>query len=150
MSTDAILHLAVQYASRGDCPTRAQVRRWAKAAADAAANGQTVEILVRFVGRREARRLNRDFRGRDYATNVLTFGYDDSPSLSADLVICVPVIRDEARTQRKPVRSHFAHMIVHGVMHACGFDHEVPSQALVMERLEAKILARFRIPDPYL
>ena len=114
-------------------------------------------MTLRFVDAREGRRLNRDHRGRDYATNVLTFNLHDEfaggkaralPVIS-DIVVCVPVIAREAREQRKTFTAHCAHLIVHGVLHAHGYDHETPEQAAVMEAIEVAVLARFRIADPY-
>jgi probable rRNA maturation factor len=101
------------------------------------------------VGRQEGQSLNREFRGKDYPTNVLTFPYCGLPAISADLVLCEPVIAAEARRDQKPLDHHLAHLVVHGVLHAAGFDHEKHEDALQMEALEAAILKRFRIPDPY-
>lgn len=143
------LALFVQYQSRHAAPDRAQCRRWVKAALALCAS-QDTQLTLRFVDRHEARALNRDFRARDYATNVLTFDYGSANMVHADIVICVPVIEQEARAQKKAVRAHFAHMVVHGVLHAHGFDHEIARQAEQMESLEGRILARFGIPDPYL
>jgi len=139
----------VQYQSKHAAPDRAQCRRWVKAAL-AECSGKDTHVTLRFVDRREARALNRAFRGRDYATNVLTFDYGSANMVHADIVICVPVIEQEAGAQKKDVRAHFAHMVVHGVLHAHGFDHEIAPQAEQMESLEGRILARFGIPDPYL
>lgn len=139
------LHLAVQYACDDEAlPGRAQVRRWAQAALETGA-----DVTVRFVDTREGRALNRDFRGKDYATNVLTFVYEHHP-VSGDLVICLPVVKREAKAQKKPLRAHLAHMIVHGMLHLQGYDHETgPADAARMEQRERDILARFRIADPY-
>jgi probable rRNA maturation factor len=139
------LSLAVQYACTDDrLPDRAQVRRWVKAAQEAAAR-----LTVRFVAAREGRSLNRDFRGKDYATNVLTFIYETRPA-SGDLVICLPVVVREAKEQRKPLKAHLAHMIVHGMLHLQGYDHETGRRdAERMEAREREILARFGIADPY-
>ena len=152
--------LALQYAlDAADLPTRAQVRRWVLATrAVQAAQGQPLPdavLTLRFVDAREGRRLNRDHRGRDYATNVLTFNLHEGAPASlampivADLVICWPVVRREAREQHKTVLHHAAHMIVHGVLHAHGHDHDRDRDAQVMEALEQRVLARFRIADPY-
>jgi probable rRNA maturation factor len=133
----------------GDCPTdRAQLRRWARAAlsGDAA-------LALRFVGEAEGRALNRDYRGKDYATNVLTFAYDEASvadgPVQADIVVCLPVVRREARAQRKTPRDHLAHLVVHGVLHAQGMDHEDEREAREMEAREVEVLRRFRIADPY-
>lgn len=139
------LHLAVQYAVAGDdLPDRAQLRRWVRAAQE-----QPLTVTVRFVGTSEGRRLNRDFRGKDHATNVLSFVYEEAPVIG-DLVICLPVVRREAKAQGKPFKAHLAHMVVHGMLHLQGYDHETNEHdALCMEARERDILARFRIADPY-
>jgi probable rRNA maturation factor len=127
---------------------RAQLRRWVRGAL-----GRDAVLTLRFVGRAEGRALNAQFRGRDYATNVLTFAYDESPApgepLSADIVVCMPVVLDEARAQGKSARDHLAHLVVHGTLHAQGHDHEEEDAAREMEALETAILGRFRIADPY-
>ncbi len=104
-------------------------------------------VTVRFVAAKEGRSLNRDFRGKDYATNVLSFTYECA---AGDLVICLPVVRREAREQRKTLRAHLAHMIVHGMLHLQGYDHATGRfDAEQMEVRERKILARFGIADHY-
>ncbi len=139
------LHLAVQYACRGaDVPDRAQVRRWVRAAQEKPAT-----LTVRFVDCAEGRALNRAYRGKDYPTNVLSFVYEDEP-VTGDLVICLPVVRREAKAQGKTLRAHLAHMVVHGMLHLQGYDHETgAAEAARMEARERAILARFRIADPY-
>ena len=146
------LALTVQVAAGDeDVPPRSTLRRWALAALQ-----RNARVTLRFVGSAEGRRLNRQFRRRDYATNVLTFVYDgsshadtrDAP-LAGDIVICVPVVRREATAQRLPLRAHFAHLVVHGMLHLQGYDHEVDGEAAVMERLECRILARLGFADPY-
>ena len=124
--------------------TRDRLRRLALAALE-----HDASLTVRFVGEAEGRELNRQYRGRDYATNVLTFPYDTPGRLEADIVICVPVVRAEARAQRKRLDDHLAHLLVHGVLHAQGHDHEDEEQARRMEAAEVAILRRFRIADPY-
>ncbi|HRO61008.1 MAG TPA: rRNA maturation RNase YbeY, partial [Burkholderiaceae bacterium] len=121
-----------------------------------AADIQDMRLTLRFVGEAEARALNRDYRGRDYATNVLTFAYHDAPHLDghtgpaeADIVICLPVLAREARARRIPLEHHLAHLVVHGALHACGHDHELDAEARDMEARETRVLARFGIPDPY-
>lgn len=104
-------------------------------------------INFRFVGRDEARTLNRQFRQRKYTPNVLTFSYLPEPS--ADIVICTPVVRDQALEQDKSFVDHLAHMIVHGTLHAQGYDHESDRAARSMERLEGSILAHFGVSNPY-
>ena len=101
------------------------------------------------MGTAKARKLNRDYRGQDHATNILTFSYGQAPGLFADLVFCLPVMRAEARQQNKRPDHHAAHLIVHGVLHASGMDHQNKNDADAMEWLEVAILGRFRIPNPY-
>ncbi|WP_085314727.1 rRNA maturation RNase YbeY [Derxia lacustris] len=155
------LHLAVQYAPPlrvEELPARDRIRRWARSAllAGLADAGQPrdASFTVRFTGAREGRALNRDHRGRDYATNVLTFNLhdieDNAAPIEADIVVCVPVVAREASAQRKTFEHHCAHMIVHAVLHACGYEHEADAEADAMEALETRILKRFRIADPYL
>ena len=118
------------------------------------ANVSQASITLRFVDLDEGRELNREYRGRghpskDYATNVLSFPYTTAPELEGDLVLCLPVIIREAAEQNKPFRHHLAHLLIHGVLHLQGFDHEDEFAAEEMETLERKLLAGFRIPDPY-
>jgi len=143
--TSPRLELAVQYATRRrGLPSRTQVRRWARAALE-----RSARVTVRLVGAREARALNRSFRGRDYATNVLTFVMREHPRLEGDLALCAPVIAREARAQGKSAAAHYAHLVVHGVLHLQGYDHESGADARVMERRESSIVARLGYPDPY-
>ncbi len=137
------LRLAVQLGERvSELPlARARLRRLVAAALEADA-----ELTLRFVARAEGRILNTAYRERDYATNVLTFIYE--PGL-ADIVLCLPVIRQEAREQHKRFEHHLAHLTIHGVLHAQGYDHEEAPEAAVMEARETELLRRFRIPDPY-
>jgi len=139
------LSLSVQYACDDDAlPARGQVRRWALAALE-----QSMQATIRFVDTDEGRELNRSYRGKDYATNVLSFVYENLPVVG-DLVVCLPVVRHEAQEQGKPLKAHLAHMVVHGLLHLQGYDHETgPREADIMEQREREILARFRIPDPY-
>ncbi|MBU6436516.1 MAG: rRNA maturation RNase YbeY [Betaproteobacteria bacterium] len=120
-----------------------RVRRWVQAALECDA-----VLTLRFVGDAEGRALNRTFRGKDYATNVLTFDYAHRP-VQADIVLCSPVVAREARAQGKPLLAHYAHLVMHGVLHAQGYDHEQPRDAERMEAREVALLARFRLPDPY-
>ena len=142
------LALSVQRAigaeNRARSPASALIRRWALAALRGDA-----EVTVRLVGEAEGRRLNRDYRGKDYATNVLTFVYGESELLAGDLVLCVPVVAREAAEQGKPLEGHFAHLIVHGMLHLQGFDHEASDEAEEMEALETRVLATLGYPDPY-
>lgn len=141
------LRLVVQYASGdADLPARAQIRRWV-----AAALAGDATLTVRLVDEDEARRLNHEFRGKDRATNVLTFVYSAPGAMPAegDLLLCAPLVRAEALAQGKPLRHHYAHLLVHGVLHLQGHDHEEDASAAMMESLERAILERMRIPDPY-
>ena len=144
------LHLSVQYAcNTGDLPLRPRIRQWARATLDAgeATGGR---ITIRFVNAEEAQTLNRDYRDKDYATNVLSFPYDPEPDLCGDLVVCVPVVEREANEQGKTSDAHFAHLIVHGILHLRGYDHEAgEDEARVMEDQERVILAGLGYPDPY-
>jgi len=125
--------------------TRPRVRRWVAHALDAPA-----QITVRVVGSAEGRALNAQYRGRDYATNVLTFDYTRSPVVTADLVLCAPVVAREAREQGKPLVEHYAHLLVHGTLHAQGWDHETNERdALAMEALEVLLMQSLGLPNPY-
>ena len=140
------LRLAVQYpAGLHGAPTRPRLRRWVRAAC-----ARPAEVTIRFVGGDEGRRLNRDYRGRDQATNVLSFPYAAEPRLSGDLVLCLPVVEREARDQGKSPEAHFAHLIVHGMLHLQGYDHEAgDDDAERMEAVERDILKVLGYPDPY-
>ena len=124
--------------------TRTRVTRWIRAALDAPA-----EITVRIVDEAEGRELNRSYRGQDHATNVLTFDYQREPVVVADLVLCAPVVEREATEQRKPIEAHYAHLLVHGALHAQGFDHERAADAKKMEAREVELLAALGYRDPY-
>lgn len=132
--------VAVQRAVRA-APPAARLRAWALAAVRAGA-----EVTLRVVGAAEARRLNRAFRRRDYATNVLSFAYSRR---QGDVVLCHPVIRREARAQGKTLAAHYAHLVVHGVLHLHGLDHLRARAAQRMERAEVRILHRLGVADPY-
>jgi probable rRNA maturation factor len=124
---------------------RHRVARWIRAALEAPAR-----ITVRIVGEDEGRRLNRDYRRRDYATNVLTFDYARQPVVEADLVLCAPVVQREAEAARIAPAAHYAHLLVHGVLHAQGYDHEgPPADAQAMESRESALLQRLGFADPY-
>jgi probable rRNA maturation factor len=139
------ISLAIQFDVAADAlPRRATLRRWALAAAE-----RNLAVTLRFVGAREARRLNARYRNRDYATNVLTFVYDDVVPRAGDIVVCVPVVTREARAQGKTLRAHLAHLIVHGMLHLQGYDHERGADAARMEAREAALLARLGYHDPY-
>ena len=137
----------VQRASRAaHIPPDAKLRAWARAAL-----ARPATVTLRYVAQAEGRRLNREFRGKDYATNVLTFVYGEAARgpLCGDIVICAPVVAREARSQGKDVRAHHAHLLVHGLLHLQGFDHEDGEDAARMERRERAVLARLGFGDPY-
>jgi len=154
------LTLSVQHAIRHEAaPHRPQVARWLRAAQEHPAT-----VSVRFVGLEEGQALNRDYRHKDYPTNVLSFIYDSAPMVGfalpavgfalpavvGDLVICIPVVLREAVEQGKTVEAHFAHLIVHGMLHLQGYDHETGARdARRMEAREREILAGLGYPDPY-
>jgi probable rRNA maturation factor len=124
---------------------RHRVARWIRAAL-----GARAEITVRIVDADEGRRLNRDFRGKDYATNVLTFDYAREPVILADLVLCAPVVEHEALATGLPLQAHYAHLLVHGALHAQGFDHErSAAEAAIMEARESTVLQALGFADPY-
>jgi probable rRNA maturation factor len=140
------LALSVQYACKDPAlPARPQVRRWIRASCE-----QAAEVTVRFVDAEEGQTLNRTYRRKDYATNVLSFVYESGPRLAGDLVICLPVVLREAEAQGKSAEAHFAHLIVHGMLHLLGYDHETGARdARRMEAKEQEILAGLGYPDPY-
>jgi probable rRNA maturation factor len=139
------LALTIQRGSRAaHIPSDRKLRAWARAAAP---RGGTVTL--RYVAEAEGRRLNREFRGKDYATNVLSFPYGES-ALQGDIVICAPVVAREAREQSKEVGAHHAHLLVHGLLHLAGYDHEQgEAQARRMETRERRILRQLGFSDPY-
>ena len=147
MAVRPALSLSLQFADpahRGVLPHH-KVARWIRAALAAPA-----EITVRIVGAEEGQLLNRDFRGKDYATNVLTFDYGREPLVAADLVLCAPVVEREAKDQGKTLEAHYAHLLVHGTLHAQGYDHESGERdALEMEALEILLLGALGFPNPY-
>ncbi len=135
------LNLSVQYACKAaELPLRPQIRAWVRAALDVDGPRGGI-ITVRLVDAEEGRSLNHDYRGKDYATNVLSFPYDTEPVICGDLVICVPVVEREAGEQGKALMAHYAHLVVHGVLHLQGYDHETSeADADLMEAKEAAIL----------
>ncbi|WEF31164.1 rRNA maturation RNase YbeY [Pseudoduganella chitinolytica] len=152
MSEKNKLTLSVQYADPRlqEIITRPALRTWAKAALFAPA-----ELTIRFVDAAEGQALNREYRGKDYATNVLTFAYnegeemlDDEPT-RADIILCTDVLQREAAEQSKTVEEHTAHLVVHGVLHAQGYDHEDEDEADEMEGIETEILQALGYADPY-
>ena len=125
-------------------PARSTLRRWVTAVIE-----RDSQLTLRFVGAREGRRLNRDYRGKDYATNVLTFGYSTQPIVCADIVICVPVLKREAGVRHKPVYDHLAHLIVHATLHAHGYHHDNAADAKAGEARERKVLKWLGKRAPY-
>ena len=152
MSEKNKLSLSVQYPDTrlATVITRPKIRRWVQAALLAPA-----ELTIRFVDAEEGRTLNRDYREKDYATNVLTFAFNEGEELAddeptrADIILCTDVLEKEAAEQQKSVEEHTAHLIVHGVLHAQGYDHIDDEEATEMEDLETEILATLGIADPY-
>jgi len=139
------MRLAVQYACKqADQPTRAQIRAWALGALEGEA-----EVTVRLVDAEEGRKLNREYRAKDYATNVLSFVYQQGELCQGDLVLCVPVVKSEAAEQGKNIEAHYAHLVVHGMLHLQGYDHENEDQALAMEAVETHIMRKLGYTDPY-
>ena len=138
------LALTVQLASRSaQLPSPGQLRRWARAALT-----QDADVTLRIVSQTEGRRLNREFRGKDYPTNVLTFAYPDQRPLAGDIVLCAPVVQREARAQRRNLTAHYAHLVVHGLLHLQGYDHQRAAQARRMQSLESEIVTQLGYPDP--
>ena len=149
------LSLVVQYAiDEPDLP-RWRIRRWVLGALAMADTrwAKQVSLTIRLVGKVEGRSLNQTYRKKDYATNVLTFHYDnmtgETDHIMGDVVICTPILRQEAKAQGKLFLHHAAHLVVHGTLHSLGYDHIRVDEAKAMEGLETKILARWHIDDPY-
>jgi len=140
------LSLSLQFAdpSHRELLPRHKVARWIRAALE-----RPAELTVRIVGEEEGRELNHGYRQKDYATNVLTFDYAQEPVVSADLVLCAPVVAREAKEQKLDLQAHYAHLLVHGALHAQGYDHEEEADAEVMEARETEVLAALGFPDPY-
>jgi len=139
------LLMDVQYASAlSNLPEAKQFKQWAKKALRIDA-----EVALRLVDEEEGRELNRDYRGKDYATNVLTFPLAEDPHLMGDIILCAPVVLQEAKDQQKSIEAHFAHLTVHGVLHMHGYDHETEAEAELMEMLETEIVMKLGYPDPY-
>jgi probable rRNA maturation factor len=144
------LTLSLQFGKLPDAPLhraalpRHKVTRWIRAALQSDA-----EITVRIVDAAEGQALNHDYRHKDYATNVLTFDYSQEPVVTADLVLCAPVVALEAKEQNKTLEEHYAHLLVHGALHAQGWDHEEDEDAQVMELRESEIMARLGFANPY-
>jgi len=140
------LSLSVQYASNAKkMPTRQQFRRWVKVALE-----RDVQMALRIVDEIEGRALNLAYRGKDYATNVLTFVYDERLPLYGDVVICAPVVEREAKEQGKDLLAHYAHLTLHAALHLQGYDHQKQREADRMEARETALLLKLRYPAPYL
>ena len=140
------LELSLQFADRADRALlpRHRIVRWIRAALDAPG-----VITVRIVDAEEGRALNLAYRGKDYATNVLTFDYDHAPVVVADLVLCAPVLQRESREMHIPLAAHYAHMLVHGTLHAQGYDHELDDAAHAMQARETDLMRALGFEDPY-
>lgn len=138
---------------RAGLPSSISFRRWVEAALRGAKRRKPAELSIRIVDADEGRALNRDYRGKDYATNVLSFPVELPPGIKlpliGDLAMCAPVVAREAAEQGKTLRDHWAHLTIHGVLHLLGHDHVVDAEAEAMERLETRILSRLGIADPY-
>ncbi|MBE0494293.1 MAG: rRNA maturation RNase YbeY [Thiomicrospira sp.] len=139
-------------------PTEQQCQTWAEAAIQVDLKTQDTALTIRVVNAAESRQLNHDYRAKDYATNVLSFEFelppglvqpDDEPIYLGDLVICASVVIEEAMTQEKTLEEHWAHMVIHGVLHLQGFDHIDEAQAEQMEALETQIMQQLGYDDPY-
>ena len=140
------LNIKVQYASNDEnLPTMLQFRKWTMATLNV-----DTEITIRIVSKQEGCHLNNTYRGKDYATNVLTFPLTETPHLMGDIVICAPIVATEAIAQNKTLEAHYAHLTVHGVLHLHGYDHEIEAQAELMESLEITILQKLGYANPYL
>ena len=134
--TDAALHRAAL--------PKTKVSRWMRHALL-----RDAEMTVRIVDAEEGRSLNQSYRNKNYATNVLTFDYTQDPVVTADLVLCAPIVAQEAKEQKKTLEAHYAHLIVHGTLHAQGWDHELDEDAEVMELRESEIMERLGFKNPY-
>jgi probable rRNA maturation factor len=140
------IQLNLQIASEhSNIPTKTQFKKWAKAALRV-----DTEVTIRIVDEVEGRELNLAYRGKDYATNVLTFPLTEEPHLMGDIIICAPVVMAEARTQQKTLEAHYAHLTIHGILHLHGYDHEIDEQAALMESIEVTTLMNLGYPNPYL
>ncbi|MFT3849530.1 MAG: rRNA maturation RNase YbeY [Propionivibrio sp.] len=148
--TSSRLNLSVQYAcNQAGLPSRPQLRAWVRAALDVDGK-RGGQITLRFVEAEEGRSLNAAYRGKDYATNVLSFPYDVEPVVTGDLVVCAAVVEREAAEQAKTLEAHYAHLIVHGILHLQGYDHEAgEDDAQRMEETERAVLASLGFADPY-
>lgn len=145
--------ILVQYAAgRAHAPVAARIHKWAREALSCTGRAQGCEVTVRIVDEAEGIHLNRTYRGRDRATNVLSFAYTDIPPQQGalgDIALCAPVVAAEAKVLGCSLDAHWAHLVVHGIMHLCGHNHERPEEAVVMEALEVRALANLGYGDPY-
>ncbi|OIQ95336.1 endoribonuclease YbeY [mine drainage metagenome] len=140
------LDITIQYASnQSQLPTKSQFKKWAKAALRV-----DTSVTIRIVDEAEGRELNNSYRGKDYATNVLTFPLTEEPYLMGDIIICAPVVEAEAKAQSKLLEAHYAHLTVHGILHLHGYDHETEAQAELMEGIETAIITKLGYASPYL
>jgi probable rRNA maturation factor len=140
------LRLTMQFAvGRAGIPERSLFLKWVNASLE-----RSAEVVLRIVDMEEGEALNRSFRGKHAATNVLTFVYDEGKSLAGDIVLCAPVIHKEAQQQQKCLIAHYAHLTVHGILHLQGYDHINDEEAAIMESLETKIVTQLGYADPYL
>ncbi|WP_334107750.1 rRNA maturation RNase YbeY [Methylobacillus sp.] len=146
MASSPRLDMAVQYATESeDLPSEKQFRKWARATLRV-----DTEATLRIVDEEEGRMLNRDYRGKDYATNVLTFPLTEEPWLIGDIILCAPVVEKEAREQGISLEAHYAHLTIHGILHMHGYDHEEEAQAELMESIESATMTQLGYSDPYL
>ena len=145
-SESPALQLSLQFADARHRPLlpRHRVARWLRAALE-----RDAQITVRIVGTAEARKLNREYRGQDHATNVLTFDYQRDPAVLADLVLCAPLLQSEARAQGLALEAHYAHLLLHGALHAQGMDHLDAGEAALMEARESALMLALGFADPY-
>ncbi|MBI3546047.1 MAG: rRNA maturation RNase YbeY [Gammaproteobacteria bacterium] len=147
------LTVNLQYTvARKNLPAKSSLQRWARAALKG--HRRAVSLGVRIVGAKEAAALNARFRRKKYPTNVLAFPYEAPPGPASDtlgdLVICAPLVRREASQQNKPLRAHWAHMVVHGILHLRGFDHQQARDAAIMEKMEIRLLKELGFANPYI
>jgi probable rRNA maturation factor len=142
-----MISISIQSTEHGKLPAeRSQIRRWVQSSLRQAARDD-VSLTFIFMDAAAAKALNKQYRKKNYATNVLTFNLDEA---TADIVICTEVVKREAKEQKKTLKAHLAHMVVHGTLHAVGQDHEVEAEAQAMEAMEQQVLSRFGFNDPYL
>ena len=152
MSPEIDRQIAVGTEAEAALPTQAELEAWVGAVLDQEGDGRH-ELPIRFVERDESQQLNRDYRGKDKPTNVLSFPFETPPGIElpllGDLVICAPVVAREAAEQGKPAKAHWAHLVIHGCLHLLGYDHLEDDEAEEMEELERQLLAELGYPDPY-